>query len=71
MRLNGVPVNYVMEELNVRNHTPLKVWMNWYREEQPHRLEQTVGKQYTYGKGPKYHTEVEQLMVENRFLKQP
>jgi transposase len=34
------------------------------------RLEQPVGKQYTYGKGPEYASELEQLKAENRFLKQ-
>ncbi|MNW21917.1 hypothetical protein D3C71_2231090 [compost metagenome] len=35
-----------------------------------HRLEQPVGKQYSYGKGPKYKSETEKLRAENRFLKQ-
>ena len=31
MRLAGVPVNQVLEELNIRNRTQLKTWMKWYR----------------------------------------
>lgn len=59
-----------MEQLNIRNQTQLKTWMNWYRNGEIHRLEQPVGKQYSYGKGPEYASEVERLRAENRFLKQ-
>jgi len=31
MRLAGVPVKEVMEELNIRNYTQLRTWMRWYR----------------------------------------
>ena len=34
------------------------------------RLEQPVGKQYSYGKGPEYESEIKKLQTENRFLKQ-
>ncbi|RTQ87739.1 IS3 family transposase, partial [Lysinibacillus telephonicus] len=29
MRLAGIPVNQVLEELNIRNYTQLKTWMKW------------------------------------------
>lgn len=70
MRLSGIPVKEVMEQLNIRNNTQLKTWMKWYRNDELNRLEQPVGKQYTYGKGPEYASELEQIKVENRFLKQ-
>lgn len=70
MRLEGVPVREVMEQLGIRNKTQLKVWMKWYREGDVHRLEQPVGKQYSYGKGPEYASELEKIKAENRFLKQ-
>lgn len=70
MRLAGVPVKEVMEKLGIRNVTQLKVWMKWYREGELHRLEQPVGKQYSFGKGPKYLSELEKVKAENRFLKQ-
>ncbi|WP_435923690.1 IS3 family transposase [Paenibacillus sp. DYY-L-2] len=70
MRLEGVPVREVMEQLGIRNKTQLKVWMKWYREGDVHRLEQPVGKQYSYGKGPEHSSELEKLQAENRFLKQ-
>ncbi|AXH99704.1 IS3 family transposase [Sporosarcina sp. PTS2304] len=70
MRLAGVPVKQVMEELCIRNVTQLKTWMKWYRNGELHRLQQPVGKQYTYGKGPEYESETAELQAENRYLRQ-
>lgn len=70
MRLAGVPVKDVMEQLLIRNTTQLKTWMKWYRNGEVHRLEQPVGKQYSFNKGPEYATELAKLETENRFLKQ-
>lgn len=70
MRLAGVPVKEVMEQLNIRNKTQIKTWLRWYRKGEVHRLEQPVGKQYTFGKGPQYASELEKVKAENRFLKQ-
>jgi len=70
MRLAGTPVKVVMDELGIRNVTQLKTWMSWYRNGELHRLEQPVGKQYSFGKGPEFSSELEQIKAENRFLKQ-
>lgn len=70
MRLAGVPVKVVMEELNIRNYTQLKTWMRWYRNGELHRLKQPVGKQYSFGKGPEYESKTARLEAENRYLKQ-
>ncbi|VDG98058.1 Uncharacterised protein [Lysinibacillus sphaericus] len=70
MRLAGIPVKKVMEDLNIRNYTQLKTWMRWYRNGEIHRLAQPVGKQYTFGKGPQYESETAKLQAENRYLKQ-
>lgn len=70
MRNAGMTVKEVMEQLNIRNKTQVETWMRWYRSGELNRLEQPVGKQYTYGKGPEYSSELEQLKAENRFLKQ-
>ncbi|SFR07994.1 hypothetical protein SAMN04488603_102441 [Paenibacillus sp. cl130] len=70
MRLARVPVREVMEQLRIRNKTQLKTWMRWYRKGEVHRLEQPVGKQYSYGKGPEHSSELEKVKAENRFLKQ-
>ena len=70
LRLAGVPVAEVMDQLGIKNNTQIKTWMKWYRNGETHRLLQPVGKQYTFGKGPEYVDEVEKLKAENRFLKQ-
>ena len=44
--------------------------MKWYRTDQTYRFQQPVGKQYSYGKGPKELSELEQLRLENKHLKQ-
>jgi transposase-like protein len=70
MRLAGVPVKEVLEQLNIRNKTQLETWIRWYRAGETHRLEQPVGKQYSFGKGPEYASELEKLKAEVRFLNQ-
>ena len=70
LRMAGVPVAEVMDQLGIKNKTQLKTWMKWYRNGETHRLQQPVGKQYTFGKGPEYADEVEKLKAENRYLKQ-
>lgn len=70
MKLKGVATKTIMQELNIRNTSQIKTWMRWYRNGEFHRLEQPVGKQYTFGKGPEFTTETEKLQAEIRFLKQ-
>lgn len=70
LRLAGVTKREVMEQLNIRNKSQVETWLRWYRAGELHRLEQPVGKQYSYGKGPEYESETEKLRAENRFLKQ-
>ncbi|OBZ11128.1 transposase [Bacillus sp. FJAT-26390] len=70
MRIAGIPVKEVMEQLNIRNKTQVETWMRWYHSGELNRLEQPVGKQYSYGKGPEFTSELEQIKAENRFLKQ-
>ncbi|MBG9786310.1 transposase, partial [Brevibacillus laterosporus] len=67
MRLAGIPVKEVMDQLCIKNKTQLKTWMRWYRNGETHRFE-PVGKQYTYGKGAEFTSELEKLKQENRFL---
>lgn len=70
MRKAGIPVKQVLEELNIKNHSQLKIWMKWYRDGEMHRLHQPVGKQYTYGKGLEYASNEARLQAENNYLKQ-
>ncbi|EKF35883.1 transposase [Bacillus xiamenensis] len=66
MRLAGVPMKEIMQELNIKNKTQVQTWVRWHKAGDTHRFEQPVGKQYTYGKGP----ELERLQAENRYLSQ-
>lgn len=70
MRLANVPMPEIMEQLGIRNRAQVQTWIRWYRAGELNRLEQPVGKQYSYGKGPEYESEVEKLRAENRFLQQ-
>lgn len=70
MRLAGVPMKEIIQELNIKNNTQIKTWVRWYKAGDTHRFEQPVGKQYTYGKGPEYSSELEKLQAENRYLRQ-
>ncbi|APH36757.1 transposase [Bacillus subtilis] len=70
MRLAGVPVKEIMQELNIKNKTQVQTWVRWYKAGDTHRFEQPVGKQYSYGKGPGYSSELEKLQAENRYLRQ-
>ncbi len=70
MRLAGVPVKEIMQELNIKNKTQVQTWVRWYKAGGTHRFEQPVGKQYSYGKGPEYSSEIEKLQAENRYLRQ-
>ncbi|RPK03499.1 hypothetical protein BSBH6_02973 [Bacillus subtilis] len=70
MRLAGVPMKEIMQELNIKNKTQVQTWVRWYKAGDTHRFEQPVGKQYTYGKGPDYSSELEKLQAEIRYLRQ-
>ncbi|QDK68201.1 IS3 family transposase [Bacillus halotolerans] len=70
MRLAGVPMKEIMQELNIRDKTQVQTWVRWHKAGDTHRFEQPVGKQYTYGKGPEYSSELEKLQAENRYLRQ-
>ncbi|MDO3662956.1 IS3 family transposase [Bacillus sp. C28GYM-DRY-1] len=70
MRLAGVPMKEIMEKLNIENKTQVQTWVRWHKAGDTHRFEQPVGKQYTYGKGPEYSSELEKLQAENRYLRQ-
>ena len=70
MRLAGVPMKEIMQELNIKNKTQVQTWVRWHKTGDTHRFEQPVGKQYSYGKGPEYSSELERLRAENRYLSQ-
>ncbi|UYO31368.1 IS3 family transposase [Bacillus halotolerans] len=70
MRLAGVPMKEIMEKLKIKNKTQIQTWVRWHKAGDTHRFEQPVGKQYTYGKGPEYASDLEKLQAENRYLRQ-
>lgn len=70
MKLAGKTVKEIMETLPIKNKTQVETWWRWYRNGEEHRLLQPVGKQYTFGKGPEVLPELEQLRIDNKFLRQ-
>lgn len=56
----------IMDELNIRNDTQIRTWMRWYKNGETYRFSQSVGKQYSYGKGVAELSEIEQLKLENK-----
>ena len=70
MKLQGIPTKVILEELNIRNDTQVETWTRWYKNGEMHRFKQPVGKQYTFGKGSENQSPIEQLQLENKFLKQ-
>ncbi|MEJ3719934.1 IS3 family transposase [Paenibacillus polymyxa] len=70
MRLTGIEMKEVMEQLNIQNKTQVKTWMRWYRSGEWNRLEQPVGKQNSYSKGPEHTSELEKIKAKNQYLKQ-
>lgn len=58
MRLAGVPVKKIMQELNIKNETQVMTWVRCYKSGETHRFEQPVGKQYTFGKDPYYSSDI-------------
>ncbi|AZQ45697.1 IS3 family transposase [Bacillus albus] len=69
MKKDGYSNRTIMEKLGIKNVSQIKTWMKWYRTDQTYRFQQPVGKQYSYGKGPKELSELEQLRLENKHPK--
>lgn len=66
----------IMDKYGIKNVSQIKTWMKWYRENQIHRFDQPIGKQYSYGHGPEWKSEEEKqnaqivyLQMENEILK--
>lgn len=70
-KLSGKLTNReIMEEYGIKNISQIKTWMKWYRDNQVHRYNQPIGKQYTYGHGPDPITEEEKNKRQIQHLKQ-
>ena len=59
----------IMDTLGIKNVSQVKTWWRWYQNDELYRFYQPVGKQYTYGKGMKQLSEVEQLRLQVELLK--
>lgn len=42
----------IMDKYGIKNVSQIKTWMKWYRDNEVHRFNQPIGKQYSYGLGP-------------------
>ncbi|MBB6601759.1 hypothetical protein MKY83_09005 [Bacillus sp. FSL M8-0266] len=76
-KLSGQFTNQqIMDKYHIKNVSQIKTWMKWYRENQLHRFDQPIGKQYSFGYGPdnvskeeKVNRQIEHLKMENEILK--
>ena len=59
----------IMKKHGIKNVSQIKTWMKWHRENQIHRFNQPIGKQYTYGHGPDSQSEDEKRMHQITHLK--
>ncbi|ULG73052.1 IS3 family transposase [Macrococcus brunensis] len=66
MKAEGFSTREIMDELNIRNRTQVNTWWRWYKNNETHRFDQNVGKQYSYGKGTEELSEIEQLKLDNK-----
>lgn len=68
MKNDGYTNKFIMEELGIKDKSQIKTWMRWYRNNETHRFEQPVGKQYRFGKGQAELSELEAVKLKNRQL---
>lgn len=69
MKKAGKSNKVIMDPLGIKNVSRAKTWWQWYQNDELYRFHQSVGKQYTYGKGMKQLSEVEQLRLQVELLK--
>ena len=69
MKKAGKSNKVIMDTLNIKNVSQVKTWWQWYQNDELFRFHQPVGKQYTYCKGMKQLSEVEQLRLQVELLK--
>ncbi|MFS9232848.1 IS3 family transposase [Streptococcus parasanguinis] len=69
MKKAGKSNKVIMDTLGIKNATQVKTWLRWYQNDELYCFHQPVGKQYTYGKGMKQLSEVEQLRLQVELLK--
>lgn len=52
MKISGVPIQDIMEQLDIKSESQIYTWYYWHRDGEFHRFVQPIGKQYTFGHGP-------------------
>ena len=70
MKKAGKSNKVIMDTLGIKNASQVKTWWRWYQKGELYRFHQPVGKQYTYGKGMKQLSKVEQLRLQVELLKE-
>ncbi len=60
MKLAQVPVKEIMNVCGIKNDSQIYQWVKWYENGELHRLQQPIGKQYRFGKGP-FEEELDEL----------
>ena len=68
LKEQGISNKEIMRQLNIKNETQIDTWWRWYRNSQSYRFEQPIGKQYTYGKGPKALGDLETAKLKISYL---
>ena len=66
MKKAGKSNKVIMDTLGIKNVSQVKTWWQWYQNDELYRFHQPVGKQYTYGKGMKQLSEVEQWIADRK-----
>lgn len=66
----------IMLKHGIKNKSQVTTWMRWFKNNELHRFDQPVGKQYSYGKGPNdtakediVNRKMMHLQMENEILK--
>lgn len=68
LRKEGFSVKQIQKELNIKNGSQVYTWWYWYLKGETHRFDQPIGKQYSYGHGPKGKSLEETLKIQNTIL---
>lgn len=69
MKQEGFPISEIQKTFGIKSESQVYAWWYWYRDGELHRLEQHVGKQYSYGYGPEGSTREEVLLNQNKSIK--
>ncbi len=66
MKLAGYSTYDIMDTLNIKNKTQVKVWFKWYKNGETHRFYREVGKLSNKGQKSNELPELEQLKLDNK-----